>query len=178
MLTKIFLRKLFCEVWLLETMLCVRAMNTMVLQHKISAPMCVQHTWLWYGTYRYRPVCTFYFVCIITYRYVLVCTGINWYILNTLFLYLWSRFQMWLLHEPATLNAATPSSQHPLRLNGEWRPGGSPGPGPALRHGDSTHRRPASRDHPHKHSFGRGQSRGSRWCSRLSQAWNFMFSSW
>ena len=36
----------------------------------------------------------FYFVCISTYQFIQVCTSINRYILNTLFLYILSRFQM------------------------------------------------------------------------------------
>ncbi len=46
------------------------------------------------GTDRYVLL---YFVCISTYWYIPVCTDIYLYILNTLFLYNWSLFQMdWL----------------------------------------------------------------------------------
>jgi hypothetical protein len=53
--TKILHWMLFYVVCLWETILCVRDMYVVVLQYRISAPIGVQHTWHYFGTY---SVCT------------------------------------------------------------------------------------------------------------------------
>ena len=45
---------LFYVVYLWETILCVHGMYDVVLQHEISAPKGVQHTWHYSGTYSVR----------------------------------------------------------------------------------------------------------------------------
>ncbi len=83
-ITNIFLRILFCVIILLETVLCFCYMYAVVLQHWISAPICVQYVWLCSGTYSVHTSMYFDVSYIIgTYQYVLVQTK---YIPKTLFL--------------------------------------------------------------------------------------------
>ncbi len=70
-----------------------------------SVSQFVSHTCHYSGTYLvhtsmylYVPL---YLSCTGMYRYVRVCTGMYRYIPNTLFLYLWSRFQMMASAEPS-----------------------------------------------------------------------------
>ena len=63
--TKIMQWMLFYVVCLWETILCMRDMYAVVLQYWISAPIGVQHTRHYFGTY---------LLLLSTYKYVLVCT--------------------------------------------------------------------------------------------------------
>ena len=96
MFTNIFLRLLFCVMWLSETILCVRDMYAVVLQRWINIHICVKYAWLCSGTYSVHTGMYFEisYIRVHTgmYRYIPVQTR---YIPKTRFLYHWSRFQMW-----------------------------------------------------------------------------------